>query len=218
MASVVPDAQVPDVQVREFFTDKCVLMTGVTGFLGKVLLEKFLRTVPRIGKIYILIRDKPKYTHITLAERLRKEIFDSKVFQPLFQERPEILKVIKERVIPVKGDLVQEGLGIESGVRETLIKELQIIFNNAERIQQKLNLGEALKCNYFGARRILDLANECENMIAMHHVSTAYVNTYLSNNSYVYEEILPFPNVPDWEIWVEKIIKMDPEMLEIEEP
>ena len=55
-------------------------------------------------------------------------------------------------------------------------------------------------------------------MIAMHHVSTAYVNTYLSNNSYVYEEILPFPNVPDWEIWVEKIIKMDPEMLEIEEP
>jgi len=67
--------------VREFFTDKCVLMTGVTGFVGKVLLEKYLRSVPRIGKIYLMIRDKPKYT---LEERLSKEIFSSKIFVPLF--------------------------------------------------------------------------------------------------------------------------------------
>ena len=47
-------------------------MTGVTGFVGKVLLEKFLRDVPRIGKIFLLIRNKPKFT---LEERLMKEIF-----------------------------------------------------------------------------------------------------------------------------------------------
>ncbi len=52
----------PTVNVREFFSDKCVLMTGVTGFVGKVLLEKFLSTIPRIGKIYLLIRNKPKFT------------------------------------------------------------------------------------------------------------------------------------------------------------
>ena len=58
--------------MRDFFTDKCVLMTGVTGFVGKVLLEKFLSTIPRVGKIYLLIRNKPKYT---LEERMMKEIF-----------------------------------------------------------------------------------------------------------------------------------------------
>jgi len=69
------------VSVREFFNDKNVLMTGVTGFVGKVLLEKYLSCIPRVGKIYLLIRDKPKFT---LEERLNKEIFGSKIFEPLF--------------------------------------------------------------------------------------------------------------------------------------
>jgi len=76
------------VNVREFFSDKCVLMSGVTGFVGKVLLEKFLSTIPRIGKIYLLIRDKKKFT---LEERLNKEIFSSPIFVPLFKRRPELL-------------------------------------------------------------------------------------------------------------------------------
>lgn len=44
--------------IREFYSDKCILITGVTGFVGKVLLERLLSTVPRIGKLYILIRSK----------------------------------------------------------------------------------------------------------------------------------------------------------------
>ena len=99
-----------NVSVREFFSDKCVLMSGVTGFLGKVVLEKYLSTIPRIGKIYLLIRDKPKFT---LEERLMKEIFGSKIFKPLFTKRPELLQVVRERIIPIKGDLVLPGLGID---------------------------------------------------------------------------------------------------------
>jgi fatty acyl-CoA reductase len=76
------------VNIREFFTDKNILMTGVTGFVGKVLLEKILRTIPRIGKIFLLIRNKPKFT---LQERMMKEIFASQLFYPLFKERPELL-------------------------------------------------------------------------------------------------------------------------------
>ena len=63
-------------------------MTGVTGFVGKVLLEKLLREVPRIGKIYLLIRNKPKFT---LQQRMMKEIFGAKIFVPLFTERPELI-------------------------------------------------------------------------------------------------------------------------------
>ena len=46
------------VSIREFFTDKNVLISGVTGFVGKVLLEKIIRTVPHFGRIYLLIRKK----------------------------------------------------------------------------------------------------------------------------------------------------------------
>ena len=91
-----------------------MLFTGVTGFVGKVLLEKYLDIIPNIGKMYLLIRSKPK---ISLEERLTKEIFSSKIFRPLFQRRPELLQVIRERVVPIKGDLVLEGLGIDPKVR-----------------------------------------------------------------------------------------------------
>ena len=44
--------------IVDFYTNKNILITGTTGFLGKVLLEKFLYAVPNCGKIYILIRHK----------------------------------------------------------------------------------------------------------------------------------------------------------------
>lgn len=45
-------------QIVEFFKDKCVFITGATGFLGKLLVEKLLRTCKDIKSVYILIREK----------------------------------------------------------------------------------------------------------------------------------------------------------------
>lgn len=44
--------------IPEFFSGKSVLVTGGTGFLGKVLVEKLLRSCPNIVEIYLLIRTK----------------------------------------------------------------------------------------------------------------------------------------------------------------
>lgn len=44
--------------VQEFFRDAVVLVTGGTGFLGKILIEKLLRTCPHIKHVYVLIRTK----------------------------------------------------------------------------------------------------------------------------------------------------------------
>ena len=46
--------------------------------------------------------------------------------------------------------------------------------------------------------------------MALHHVSTAYVNTYLPNNSIVSEEILGFPGGQDWEHWIDTLMEMEP--------
>jgi fatty acyl-CoA reductase len=53
--------------VREFYKDKSIMLTGCTGFLGKIILEKILRTCSDFKKVYILIRPK-KGT--TVAKRL----------------------------------------------------------------------------------------------------------------------------------------------------
>ena len=44
--------------IREFYAGKDILITGATGFMGKVLLEKLLRSIPDIGNLYILVRQK----------------------------------------------------------------------------------------------------------------------------------------------------------------
>jgi hypothetical protein len=43
-----------------FFPGRQVFLTGVTGFLGKVVLEKLLREVPDVGRIFVLVRSCPK--------------------------------------------------------------------------------------------------------------------------------------------------------------
>lgn len=45
-------------QVAEWYNGKNVFITGATGFMGKVLLEKLLYASPNIKNIYILLRNK----------------------------------------------------------------------------------------------------------------------------------------------------------------
>ncbi|KAH1018222.1 hypothetical protein HUJ05_006034 [Dendroctonus ponderosae] len=44
--------------VANFYNGKTVFITGGTGFMGKVLLEKLLRSCPGVAQIYLLIRPK----------------------------------------------------------------------------------------------------------------------------------------------------------------
>lgn len=44
--------------ITDFYANKDVLITGATGFLGKCLVEKLLRSIPNIGHVMILIRPK----------------------------------------------------------------------------------------------------------------------------------------------------------------
>lgn len=46
------------VTIPEYYTGKNVLITGATGFMGKVLLEKLLRSCPGVRAAYVLVRPK----------------------------------------------------------------------------------------------------------------------------------------------------------------
>lgn len=61
--------------IGEFYSHRDVFITGATGFLGKCLMEKLLRSVPDIGQVMIVIRSKKGKS---AKERL-DAIFASKV-------------------------------------------------------------------------------------------------------------------------------------------
>lgn len=57
--------------ITDFYKDKTLFITGTTGFLGKVVLEKFFRSVIHFKRIYLLVRPKKG---VTIMERVRREI------------------------------------------------------------------------------------------------------------------------------------------------
>ena len=62
-------------EIQNFFTDKTILITGATGFLGKCLVEKLLRSCYDLKNIYILVRRKKDLT----VEEILKKYFQNEV-------------------------------------------------------------------------------------------------------------------------------------------
>ncbi|XP_054718454.1 fatty acyl-CoA reductase wat-like [Uloborus diversus] len=90
--------------VQRFFYGKSVFLTGVTGLVGKVLLEKLLRCCPGIKTVYVLARSKK---NLNARERLEK-IFQTELFSKVKQVHPNF----RSNVCIVEGDITLNGLGL----------------------------------------------------------------------------------------------------------
>lgn len=67
------------ISIPEFYKNRDILVTGGTGFVGKLLIEKLLRSCNVIGRIFILLRPKRSKS---INERLKeiKEMAVSEFF------------------------------------------------------------------------------------------------------------------------------------------
>lgn len=63
--------------VCEWFSGRSVFITGGTGYMGKVLLEKLLRECDGIDSIYILCRPKRGFSPAARIEQIRKLAVES---------------------------------------------------------------------------------------------------------------------------------------------
>lgn len=64
--------------MQQFYQNKAVFLTGGTGFLGKVIMEKLLRSC-QIDTIYVLIRSKKGKDIATRIEDIVNDVV-SKIF------------------------------------------------------------------------------------------------------------------------------------------
>jgi len=141
--------------IKEFYEGKTLLLTGATGFLGKVVLEKFFVSLPNIKRIYILVRPK---RGIKIKDRVMKEIFSSPCFDKA-RELPHYQSMINDKIVPIEGDINKDLLALKPEDRETLINELDVLINCAASVDFNEQITDAINVNYNGCMRMLDLAH-----------------------------------------------------------
>lgn len=133
--------------IKRFYEGKTIFLTGTTGFVGKVVLEKILRSLPNFKRIYLMVRAKK---NLPVQRRMLETIFTSEIFDRVFKEQPELRAKLTERVIPIAGDLVIPGLGISPADRAILTQEVNVIINCAASVNFDDPILDAIQINYFG--------------------------------------------------------------------
>ncbi|GMT06565.1 hypothetical protein PENTCL1PPCAC_28739, partial [Pristionchus entomophagus] len=155
-------------RIGELFKERSLFITGASGFLGKVLVEKLLYSVPDVKRIYIIVRSsrgksaRERWTVITegiLFDRLRREC-------------PDALK----KVIVVEGDLMEENLGMSQHDIQRLCDEVSVVFHCAATVKFDEKLREAVGMNVKGTTRLISLCHKMPKLACLVHCSTAYAN------------------------------------------
>jgi fatty acyl-CoA reductase len=170
-----------------------VLLTGATGFVGKVVLEELLRRRGELGveRVLALVRARdPGHA----AARLRADVTAS----PCFAAHP---RGWETRVEPLPGDVTRPGLGLSPAAHARVAAEVTHVIHCAASVEFTRPLADALEVNTNGALHALALARECARLAAYVGVSTAYVTAHpdpYGRRVHRVEEVLaPLPRDPD---------------------
>lgn len=167
-------AGVSSSKVLEQLRGKHVLVTGTTGFLGKVVLEKLIRAVPDIGGVHLLIRGNKR--HPDARSRFFDEIATSSVFDRLRQENSEAFEAfLEERLHCVTGEVTQPGYGLQPEAFRKLAGSVDVVVNSAASVNFREELDKALSINTLCLENLAELARQ-NPALAVIQVSTCYVN------------------------------------------
>ncbi|XP_062531408.1 putative fatty acyl-CoA reductase CG5065 isoform X1 [Bombyx mori] len=173
--------------VRQFYAGTTALITGGTGFIGKQLIEKLLRSCD-VKRIYLLIRSKKGKS---MQERLKSQLNDP-VYDNLRSQQPDFTR----KVIPVEGDISELGVGLNNEDRMKLAQEVNVIFHVAATTRFEEPLKKATFINVRGTREIMELAKCCKDLRSFVHVSTAFSNATKSRINHDLEEKIYESPVP----------------------
>lgn len=154
--------------IQTFFNGKTVFITGASGFLGKLLLEKLLWSCKDVRKIYILLRTKKGKD----PEKRFHEIFDTVFFDRLKQSDTTFTNKVSYLI----GDCSLPNVGLDPTDLETFKSEVDCVFHCAATVRFDEKLKTAANINVRAVRDLLRLARDMKQLKAFVHISTAYSN------------------------------------------
>lgn len=162
-----------------------ILVTGFTGFVGKVVVEELCRQqyeglLPRLS-IVLLIRQGKGKTAQQRFDRLQ----DSICFSRMASGWQSLTTV-------VEADLEKADLGMAEDVYGELSAEITHIIHCAASVDFDRPLQEAIRSNVDTSRNLLEFARRCPLLRRMVVTSTAYVHTRTKDR--IPETLAPLPD------------------------
>ncbi|KAG8196328.1 hypothetical protein JTE90_013813 [Oedothorax gibbosus] len=125
--------------------------------LNYVLLEKLLRSCPRVRTVYVLLRPKEGQGP---RERL-DELLKCKVFSRLRGENPGVLR----RIVPIGGDISLPELDLSQSNANMLAKQVSVVFHSAATVRFDDTLKKAVDLNLLATRRVLQLCKKMAKLV-----------------------------------------------------
>jgi long-chain acyl-CoA synthetase len=149
-----------------------ILLTGVTGFVGKVWLAHLLEHAPDAGEVAVLVRPRVGLD----AEARWQELVATHPFFGLLRGRwgQTVFEGRMARVRALAGDLTRDGLDLAPDDAQALQAHLDLVVHCAGQVDFCPPLPEAIASNIEGTRRVAGLVAASAHA-RMVHVSTCYV-------------------------------------------
>src|SRR5260221_5016062 len=147
--------------IAQSLRGKRIFITGATGFLGRVLVEKLLWSAPEIGKLVLLIRaDRDR----SVEERLNQDVFGAELMDRLRARHGDDWEAwVASRVEAVPGDIGLDGFGLEPARYTALCGAIDMVVASAATVTFDERLDRSLELNTRGAGRTLALARDAGN-------------------------------------------------------
>ncbi|ESW04404.1 hypothetical protein PHAVU_011G092400 [Phaseolus vulgaris] len=173
--------------MSEFFKGKTILMTGTTGFLAKVFLEKILRTQPQVHKLYLLVRAK---TIDLAAQRFQNEVIRTYLFRVLRDQwGKDFDSFILKKIVVISGDVSLHNFGLEDEkLKIKMFEEINIIINFAATTKFDERFDISIDVNTMGVLHVLNFAKHCPEIKIFMQISTAYVCGEIKDEKTIVQE------------------------------
>lgn len=179
--------------VSQMFDYRSVFITGASGFIGRVLLEKLLRSYSGIKNVYILMRAKKNQNPY---DRLHKQLLQVPIFDQI-RSMPNGQELLN-KIVVIVGDIAFPRLGISDDDMTKMLadKSLSIVFHSAATIKFDEPIRQSVTLNLQATSEIIQFCKRLPNLIALCHVSTAYVNSDILDGSDIEEKVYPIKDDP----------------------
>lgn len=159
--------------IRDQLAGKHILLTGVTGFVGKVLLTMIGAHLKGVRKVSVLIRSNKNYSDA--QARFDEQVIPSEPFKAIARTDQAFEEWMRTHVYPITGDVTQDKLGLSDSDYLHLTQEdpLDLIIHCAGNVNFDPPLNEALEVNTLGVAHKLELARDAGCPLV--HMSTCFV-------------------------------------------